>query len=196
MRTVSLTKAIFLMVTILFVITISGCASRAANQSSNNFQDSNLPSWINEFPPDGSEYLWGIGTAKQSSDSLSMTVAEGRARTSIARQIDSLVQAALIDYLRDAGTVDNQTALALQEDVSRQITDMRLSGVQPDQRWKAPDGAWWYRVQYLKPDVRREAVAIFDSEAARYAEFKANEALRMLDAQLAKNERPLVVQED
>ena len=99
------------------------------------------------------------------------------------------------DYMRDAGTVGSQTALSLQEDVSRQITSMQLNGARPLKRWKAPDNTWWYLLEYKISDAKAAMASVFDSEAARYTEFKAEEALRMLDAQLAKSEKPLQVSE-
>jgi hypothetical protein len=151
------------------------------------------PEWLNDFAPE--DVLWGIGSARQSSDALSMSTAEARARTGLARQLNTRVEAMFTDYMRDAGTVDSQTALSLQEDVSRQITSMQLNGARPIQRWKAPDNTWWYLVEYKISDAKAAMSAVFDSEAARYTEFKAEEALRMLDAQLAKNEKPVPVSE-
>jgi hypothetical protein len=97
------------------------------------------------------------------------------------------------DYMRDAGTVGSQTALSLQEDVSRQITSMQLNGARPIQRWQAPDSTWWYLVEYKISDARAALAPMFTSEEARYAEFKTEEALRMLDDQLAKKEKPVAV---
>jgi hypothetical protein len=99
------------------------------------------------------------------------------------------------DYMRDAGTVGSQTALSLQEDVSRQVTSMQLNGARPIKRWKAPDGTWWYLVEYKISDARAAMNDVFNSEAAQFAEFKADQALQMLDAQLAKSEKPTPVTE-
>jgi hypothetical protein len=155
--------------------------------------DPNVPEWINDFAPE--DVLWGIGAAKQSSDSMSMSTAEARARVGVARQLNAKVDAMFTDYNRDAGTVGSQTALALQENVSREITSMQLNGARPVKRWKAPDTTWWYLVEYRISDAKAALGAVFDSESARFAEFKAEEALRMLDAQLAKNEKPVPVTE-
>jgi hypothetical protein len=91
--------------------------------------------------------------------------------------------------------VGSQTALSLQEDVSRQITSMQLNGSRPNQQWQAPDGTWWFRVEYKLSDAKAALAPMFTSEEARYAEFKAEEALRMLDAQLARQEKPFLVSE-
>ena len=173
---------------IAVVLLAAGCGGAPAAR-----QDPNTPPWLNDFPPE--DALWGIGSAKQSSAQLSMNAAEARARTSVARQLNTKVDAMFTDYMRDAGTVDSQTALSLQEDVSRQITSMQLNGSRPIQRWQAPDGTWWYLVEYKIADAKAALAPMFTSEAARYAEFKAEEALRMLDDQLAKQEKPTPVYE-
>ncbi|MDR1248663.1 MAG: LPP20 family lipoprotein [Treponema sp.] len=174
---------------IAIVLLAMGCA--AAPQS--RIDDPNMPEWLNDFAPE--DAIWGIGSAKQSSDSMSMTTAEARARTGIARQLDTKVEAMFTDYMRDAGTVGSQTALSLQEDVSRQITALQLNGARPIKRWKAPDSTWWYLVEYKISDAKAALAPMFTSEEARYAEFKADEALRMLDDQLAKREKPVQVNE-
>jgi hypothetical protein len=175
---------------IAFVLLAAGCGGAPAPQPAN---DPNLPEWLNDFAPE--DVLWGIGSAKQSSDQMSMTTAEARARTSIARQLNAKVEAMFTDYMRDAGTVGSQTALSLQEDVGRQITSMQLNGSRPIKRWKAPDGTWWYLVEYRVSDAKAAMNTVFNSEAAQFAEFKADEALRLLDAQLARSEKPIQVSE-
>jgi len=149
------------------------------------------PEWLNDFPPE--DAIWGIGTAKQSSASMSMTTAEARARVSIARQLNTKVQAMFTDYNLDAGNVKNQASTSLQEDVSRQVTNMDVSGARPIKRWQAPDGTWWYLVEFKKSDAKNSVNSILKNEEAQYAQFKTQQALQMLDAQLAKNEKPVQV---
>ena len=184
-------KGLLMCLTVIAVILVAtGCGSAPASAPA---QDPNMPSWLNDFPPE--DALWGIGSARQSSPQMSMTTAEARARTSIARQLNAKVDAMFTDYNRDAGTVGSQTALSLQEDVSRQITSIQLNGARPIQKWQAPDGTWWFLVEYKISDAKAALAPMFTSEEARYAEFKAEEALRMLDAQLARQEKPVLVNE-
>jgi hypothetical protein len=149
------------------------------------------PEWLNDFPPE--DVLWGIGVAKQSSPSLSMTTAEARARVAIARQLSTKVQAMFTDYNLDAGNVNNQANTSLQEDVSRQVTNMDVSGARPIKRWEAPDGTWWYLLELSKSAAQNAVATILRNEEASYAQFKAEQALKELDAQLARNEKPLQV---
>jgi hypothetical protein len=176
---------------IAFVLLAAGCGGAPAPQP--QAANANVPEWLNDFAPE--DVLWGIGSATQSSDQRSMTTADARARTRIARTLNVKVDAMVTDYMRDAGTVGSQAALSLQQDVSRQVTSMQLNGARPIKRWKAPDGTWWYLVEYRVSDAKAAMSTVFNSEAARFAEFKADEALRMLDAELAKSERPVPVSE-
>jgi hypothetical protein len=182
-------KGLFLCLTVFAaaVLAVSCSSAPAAPQ-----QDPNSPPWLNDFPPE--DAIWGIGIAKQSSEQMSMTMAETRARAGIARQLNARIEDMITDYNRDAGTVASQAALSLQEVVTRQVTSMQLNGTKPLQRWKAPDGTYWFLLSYSKADAQKTLSELInntvDSEAARYAEFKADEALRMLDAQLAKNTKP------
>jgi len=163
----------------------------ACGSSSVATKDSDMPPWLNDLPPD--DAIWGIGIAKQSSPQMSMTTAEARARVSIARQLNTKVQAMFTDYNLDAGNVKNQANTSLQEDVSRQITNVDVTGARPIQRWQAKDGTWWYLVEMKKADAKKQVASILGNEEAAYAQFKAQQALQMLDAQLAKKDKPLQV---
>ena len=151
----------------------------------------NTPDWLNDFPPE--DAIWGIGTAKQSSASMSMTTAEARARVAVARQLNQKVQNMFTDYNLDAGNAGKQANSSLQEDVSRLLTNAELTGARPVKRWKAPDGTWWYLVEYKKSDARKTVAGILGNEEASYAQFKSQQALQMMDAQFAKNEKPIQV---
>jgi hypothetical protein len=174
-----------LVITVVFLATSCG-GSPAARQD-------NLPPWLNDVP--GEDVLWGIGSAKQSTIQLSRTAAEARARTSIARTLQVKVENMFTDYNRDAGTPGEQASLTLVEEIGRQITSMQLNGARPIQQWQAPDGTWWFLVEMQKADAKASVDQMFHSEAARYAEFKTDEALRMLDSQLARQEKPIPVYE-
>jgi len=166
-------------------------AACGSSPSSSGPGPTTTPEWLNDFPPE--DVIWGIGTAKQSSPSMSMTTAEARARVAIARQMSTKVQAMFTDYNLDAGNVNNQANASMQEDVSRQITNMDVSGARPVKRWESPDGTWWYLVELKKSDAKSSVASILGNQEAAFAEFKAQQALQMLDAQLSKNDKALQV---
>jgi len=175
---------------ILLVLAV-GFVFAACGSKPNVGSASDVPPWLNDFPPDDS--LWGIGSAKQSSQQMSMTTAESRARTAIARQLQTKVQAMFTDYNHDAGNVKNQANTSLQEDVSRQITNIDITGARPIKRWQGKDGTWWFLVEMKKADAKKQVASILGNEEAAFAQFKAQQALQMMDAQLAKNNKPVLV---
>jgi len=178
-----------ILVVVSLVFMAAACGTAPATSTTTG--PTTTPEWLNDFPPE--DALWGIGVAKQSSPSMSMTTAEARARTAIARQLDTKVQAMFTDYNLDAGNAGAQANASLQEDVSRQITNMNVSGAKPIQKWQAPDGTWWYLLELKKSDAKAAVASILGNEQAAFAQFKAQQALNMLDAQLEKQEKPLQV---
>ena len=180
-------KKLFLfLLTFSLVLVLAGCGTTKADSGS-------TPEWLNEMPPEG--VIWGIGIAKQSSPTMSRTTAEARARTGITRQLDSLVQAMFTDYNLDAGNVRNQANTSLQEDVSRQISNLRLSGARPIKQWQANDGTWWFLVEYNKANARRDVASILNNDEAAFAQFKTQQALQIMDSHLSKTQKPLQVSE-
>jgi hypothetical protein len=174
---------------LILALSVFGCASQPSSPAAPASAPVTLPPWINDVAPE--DALWGIGSAKQSSTQMSMTMAETRARADIARQLTSVVEGMITDYTRDAnmGTA-NQASIGLQESINRQLSQAQLTGARVDQRWNAPDGTFWARVVYSKTDAAKFAADsiknVVDNEAARYAEFKAMEATKMMDEQLSK----------
>ncbi|GBU28592.1 hypothetical protein R84B8_02152 [Treponema sp. R8-4-B8] len=180
-------KISLILLVLSLAFTLMSCASKppAAGAASD------VPPWLNDLPP--ADAIWGIGTAKQSSTSASLNAAESRARVAVGRQIQTKVQAMFTDYNLDAGNAKNQASSSLQEDVSRQITNIDVSGARPIQRWKGKDGAWWILVEVKKADVKKQVASILGNEEAAFAQFKAQQALQMMDAQLDKKDKAVVV---
>jgi hypothetical protein len=175
---------------LLAVILVMGCASKPDSSYAGS-ENPNVPEFVLN-PPTAEDAIFGTGSAKLSSTNLSIAAAEARARQSLAFTLQSHVQAMIVDYARDAGNEGNKASLELVETVGRQLTDATLTGATVVKREQTPDGAFWVLMSYKKSDAARTAAAIIDSEAARYAEFKAMEALKMMDTQLSKSTIPPV----
>jgi len=176
---------------ILLVLSLAFALMSCASKPPAAGSATDIPPWLNDVPPE--DALWGIGSAKQSTQSMSMTTAEARARVAIARQLQTKVQAMFTDYNLDAGNAKNQANTSLQEDVSRQITNMDVTGASVIQRWQGKDGTWWFLVSMKKSDAKKQVASILGNEEAAFAQFKAQQALQMMDAQLAKQNKPVVI---
>ena len=178
-------KSVISVLIVILVIFSFGCKSKPETVS-----DPSMPPWINEQPPSG--MLWGVGVSSNVQQQMRMTMSDSGARQDLARQLSVLCQGMVTDYSREAGGINNTAAMQFQESVSRQIAQANLTGAVRDIVWTTKDGkTLWTRVKMSKDDAARSindsAQKAIDSEAARYAEFKAMDALKMMDFQLDKN---------
>ena len=148
--------------------------------------DPNIASFVAN-PPTDKDAIFGVGSAKMTSTNLALQAADARARTDISNKLNTEVQAMIIDYSRTAGTETNQTtALTFYESISRQLTEAKLRNVEVVKREQTADGTYWTLAKISKTDAAQVAADVIESEASRYAEFKAMEALKMMDQQLKK----------
>jgi hypothetical protein len=194
MEDLKMKKNVWLIAAFIAALAAAGCGS-SAPAAATAAPPPTAPDWVDELPPE--DAFWGIGSAKLQNESLAQQAATSRARRAVAEQLSVLVQGMLTDYAREAGTLNDSTSLQLVESVGRDVVSNQLSGAAPNARKRMPDGTWWVRVSLQKADAKKAAASAIDSEAARFADFKAGEALKMLDAQLDKAApKPLVRSED
>jgi len=144
------------------------------------------PDWLDELPKN--DEFWGIGFAKLQNESLARETAISRARRDVAGQLSVLVQSLLEDHAKESGTVQDSTSTQSIERVGRDLININLSGAVPNAQKRMPDGTWWVRVSIKKAEAKKDVANVFDNEAARYADFKKQEALKRLDEQLEKTQ--------
>jgi hypothetical protein len=145
-------------------------------------------------PPVFEDQIVGLGMAKMSSDSISRQTAVARARTDIAFQMDTRVESMLTDYFQEAGSGDDVQAITFVESISKQITNIELKNAKTVEVYPAVDGNWYAMVAYPLRELVSEVENLFQrNETAAFAEFKADEAMRRLDASL--EDQPLVTTE-
>lgn len=162
---------------VLLILSVVGCAGRRV---------SGLPGFV-VSPPSSDDTFYGVGYGRQSTFQLSKTVAMTNARADVARQVETLIEAAVIVYAQESGEGNNTQALEFVESVTREITNAKLAGAIPERFEQDNEGGVWVLVSYPKSNLRDSAAELFvRNEAAAFAEFKAEEALEMLDRQLEK----------
>lgn len=124
--------------------------------------------------------------------SLALTTATARGRTEIARTLQTRIEAMLKDYqATTTGGEEFGTAAADEQhvvDVSRQITDLSLSGTERKDTWMSPNGTLFALV-VLDVERFQDSVARMDdlSEDIRRAVIERAEAsFQELDDQVEK----------
>ncbi|MDR3335204.1 MAG: hypothetical protein LBT13_10035 [Treponema sp.] len=164
-------------------LVVMGCASKPSVTET----PAGVPDWFFN-PPMQEDVIFGSGSAKMSDLNMSMTMAESRARQSIAFTLNANVQAMITDYTRNAGNTDTQSNLSFAETVGRQLTSAKLTGATVYKRGQSSDGTVYVLISLSKADAAKVGADIVDSEASKYAEFKAMDALKMMEAQLSKTD--------
>lgn len=139
-------------------------------------------------PPKSESKIYGVGTAKMARLDLSRKMAVSRARDDIAFQVRTQVESSVIDYAQESGAEENSQLLSFVETVSRQIANTTLQGTQLEEVGTSEGGTVYILVSFPRSHVLKSASQIFSrNEDAAFAEFKAKEALKKLDAKLGNN---------
>jgi hypothetical protein len=176
-------KKMFILVMTAALVLAAGCATQPVVST----EPEDVPEFVTN-PPQDTNLIYGVGTASNKSDSLAMQIAEARAMQSISRQLTVLAQGMLNDFERESGAIDERVALEFQSTVVEILSNNTLRGVTPVKREKIKNGAWYVLAKMDKTAAAQDVASIINNEAARYAEFKAMEAQKMMEDQLAKNQ--------
>jgi hypothetical protein len=133
--------------------------------------------------------LCGSGSVQGMSNlGLARSAAEGRARTQLARSLQVRVKSMLKDYqaATQGGPANDTASEQHVEDVSKQITDLTLSGTRVDQTFVSDTGTFWALVvldtQAFKTALNDEHVddatrqAILARADRSFAELEASSA--------------------
>jgi PBP1b-binding outer membrane lipoprotein LpoB len=177
-------KNLVIISALLALVLLVGCASGRGEKVK---ERRDLPDWFLN-PPSSEDVIYGLGMAKMSSDSLSRDTAIARARKDVALQVSTRVQSMMTDYIQESGTPDNTQTINFVESITKQIADVELRNSVTDKVYAATDGNWFAMVSYPKGNFTEEvATFLTRNEDAAFAEFKADEALKMLESSLASD---------
>ncbi|MBI9102941.1 MAG: LPP20 family lipoprotein [Spirochaetales bacterium] len=171
-------KIITVMLIVLAVFGMASCGSEKV---------SGLPDFVLN-PPTADDAFYGVGYGNQSTLQLSKTISMTNARADIARQIETSIQAAVVSYAQESGVDGDTQTISFAESITREITDTTLSGATPERFEQDSDGGVWVLLSYPKQNLMAAAEESFvRNENAAFGEFKAQQALAALDAQLENN---------
>ncbi len=185
---------------------LSGCVRHQETETAGNAiaaEYAGAPDWVTRgcrafwSGQDSTEKLCGVGSMGGTNNiGLARTTAEGRARTALARTLNTRVQAMLRDY-QSTATGGGQFGEAASddqwvEDISRQVTDVSLTGTEVIDTWISSSGTF-YSLIAIDLASFKDAVGKLDAlnEEVRAAlEARAKQAFAELDDALDKETQP------
>jgi hypothetical protein len=146
------------------------------------------PEWVNAIPR-AADYHYQTGYAKLSNKANSIQRANADAKEKISQWISTTVQSVIVNYTSDFGSGDNRQSIEAFESISRQVANNSLVGVSQEGLWVDQDGGVWVLVSIPIENTLKAFEAAEESfkanEAAAYAEFKMDEAVKMLEETIA-----------
>lgn len=164
------------------------CASKGISEKPVSIGDNKEVPGFYLNPPISDDVFYGVGSAKMKKLNTSRKASLTRARDDIAFQISAQVQSAIVDYYQESGEGDETQALVFYESISRQITNIELAGTKTEKVVVGTDGTLYALISYPKEHMLKSAEEAFiRNEDAAFSEFKAQEALKRLDAQINNN---------
>jgi len=146
-----------------------------------------IPEWYLN-PPQAEDTFYGVGSARMAKLDTSRKMAIARAREDIAFQQKASIKAAITDYAQEAGVDDNNQVISFVETVSKQVTEVTLKGTRTEKADVGADGTVYALVSYTMSNFFDVAEEEFRrNEDAAFAEFKAQQALEYLEAEIENN---------
>jgi len=147
------------------------------------------PDWVNMVPR-AADVHYENGYAKLTNKANSIQRANADAKEKISQWISTTVQSVVVNYTSDFGSGDDRQSIEAFESISRQIADNALVGVSQEALWVDPENGVWVLVSIplentLKAFEEAEP-AFMANDAAAFAEFKMEEALKMLEHSLSE----------
>ena len=135
------------MLLMALAMTVVGCGG---DKKPADEKKADVPEWLNDFPPE--DVLWGIGTAQTESDGESILLAEDRARTSIARQLNTRIRS----------LINEEQSVEIVQSITSQI----VIGSRVTRRYKAKDGTWWCVVELTKANMFLSGIELTQDDSA------------------------------
>ena len=148
------------------------------------------PEWMNKAPvSDDLYYVVGDGRDAQT-DTVKRNLARADAMAKLAQWKDAVVADTMKNYIEEGGTIGNTQTLMRFEQATVTRAKANIAGFDQVEYWVDQSGVYHILYSYPKSNLKNDfatTVSEFQrNEAAAFADFKAQEAFKFLDAQLDK----------
>jgi len=153
-----------------------------------------VPKWYLN-PPESKDVIYGTGASeKTASPELAKQVADTNARTALATTIQVSVQAMVRTFLQQSGNLEDARALQFAETVSKNVVDVKLTGVRISKR-EFKDGRCYSLAEVSYDSMKNALLSAVRDAAAQMAEQKAKDAFKDLEGAVNSGRQIPIVKE-
>lgn len=185
-------KAFTLVCLLLVAAMFVSCGSDKSVDKSVGTDGSDRPDWVKKMGKSAADVHYEVGYGKLSNYATSMKKAESDGRNKIAMWIQTDVNTVLKTYTQDSGIGDQRELIEFMEEVSMQTAKNSISGAQVEDSWEDQEGGVYvlmsYDVNQAATNLENQMKSYQRNESAAFAEFKATEAFKALEASNAASE--------
>ncbi|MCF7826416.1 MAG: LPP20 family lipoprotein [Candidatus Marinimicrobia bacterium] len=176
---------------VLTALVMMNCAGgKAGNDMPSNANNPkgpvDLPDWYINPPEEDDMYIYAVGTGESRKMDLAIDKAKQAGKVELSERIAANVQSQVKSFTQEAGMTENTQIVEFYQSTSKTVTNNTLNGVTVLKRYpyEKKGGTWIAYVQLgLKKDAVNTAMLnVIKNEEALYAEFKASQAFKDLDA--------------
>lgn len=180
-------KALVTLLMILLAFSVLGCGSKPDEDKTVGKDGAPRPEWVKKMSKVGDENIhYEVGYGKLSNYATSLKRAEADGRNKIALWIQADVNTVLKNYTQDSGIGDQRELIEFMEEVSMQTAKLSLNGATFEESWEDAEGGVYilmsYDINKAATNLQNQLKSYQRNEAAAFAEFKAQEAFKMLNA--------------
>ena len=186
-------RIMWIVLTLIALAALVGCGSSGPKEPGSIIEKEldGAPDWVLKGKGADGKEIYGVGAVGGTRNvALARSTAQGRGRTEIARSLELSVQSMLKDYqsTTTGGEYFAKSANDEQhiEDVSKQITDITLSGTRQEDHWISDTGTL-YVLMALDVEDFKDAVnsmSQLNEEVREAVNERADEAFEELDRAL------------
>lgn len=149
------------------------------------------PEWVRNIPvAEDVMYFVGEGRSGKTTTAKKNSALQDAGRQ-LATWKQSVISAAIKDYVRESGETGNTQSLEDLEVASVEKARANTSGMKATLTWINAEGNFVILVEYPKGDVKNDFMTEVNNfvrnESAAFAEFKAEEAYKALEESLDNN---------
>ena len=184
---------VLMILSVLFVAV--GCKSEPETTDTSNgvvgADGTPRPEWVRAMSKKSADSThYEVGYGKMSTYATSIKRAEADGRNKIALWLKADVKTVLNNYTQDSGVAGDSQLIEFMEEVSKQTAEVSISGAEIEDSWEDVEHGVYILMSYdvdkaaanLEKAIDDTAKTFSRNESAAFAEFKATEALKQLEA--------------
>ncbi|MCP3952453.1 MAG: hypothetical protein GY697_09595 [Desulfobacterales bacterium] len=183
---------ILLMMLAIGCLLATGCSKKVKPIDNEALEEEfkHAPAWVLNGHAEGDISAVGSAVIGKSGIQFAKNEALAHGRNELARQTSIKVKALVNNFVEQTGLGDEQLVDRFSKQMTKQITNVTLSGSRQKDMWISPSKELYVLMVMdpatVKESVKRQLTSSYKNDAARWQEFKAKNGEAELEREIEK----------